>query len=219
MARLKVAFLWLVPPTVFSGLFFLIAGHVDLPGVWGVLGVLAVFTLLTLRRIDPGLLRERYAPGPGNRDRLTRPLTLVFLVMHWVLTALDVGRYHWSPVPWEVQLIGLVGYAVALGGVYWAMRANPFYSCVVRIQTDRGQRPITAGPYRFVRHPGYTATMLGMLCGGLAFGSWVGLLPLVGVVGLFLRRTLVEDRMLRTELPGYADYAGRVRYRLVAGVF
>jgi len=114
---------------------------------------------------------------------------------------------------------GLVGYAVAMGGVFWAVRVNPFYSSVVRVQGDRGQRPVTTGPYRFVRHPGYTGTLLAMVCGGLALGSWVGMLPIVGGVALFVRRTLVEDRMLRQELAGYADYAQRVRYRLVAGVF
>jgi len=209
----------LTPPLVIGGLFFLIAGRADLPTVWGLLAIIAAFTVVTLWRIDPGLLRERFSPGPGNRDRVTRPLTLVFLATHWVVAALDVGRFHWSPIPSQVQLVGLLGYAAALTGIHWAMRANPFYSSAVRLQADRGQRPVTNGPYRFVRHPGYTASMLGMVCGGLAFGSWVGLVPLAGVVGLFLRRTLVEDRMLRAELPGYIDYARRVPYRLVAGVF
>ena len=159
------------------------------------------------------------SPGPGNRDRVTRPITLILFLCHWVLTGLDVGRFQWSVVPWTLQLVGLVGYALSLAGVIWAMRVNPFYSSAVRIQTDRGHHPITAGPYRFVRHPGYTATGLGMICGGLAFGSWVGMLPLVGVLVLFIRRTLVEDRMLHRELAGYAEYAGQVRYRLVAGVF
>jgi protein-S-isoprenylcysteine O-methyltransferase Ste14 len=90
---------------------------------------------------------------------------------------------------------------------------------VVRLQADRGQRPVMAGPYRFVRHPGYTGTLLGLVCGGLALGSWAAMLPVVGGVALFVRRTVVEDRMLRHGLAGYADYARRVPYRLVAGVF
>jgi protein-S-isoprenylcysteine O-methyltransferase Ste14 len=214
-----MAAIWLLPPSVIMTGFFLLAGRIDLPMVWGVLGLLAVFTIVVVWRIDRALIRERVSPGPGNRDRLTRPAILVLLLAHWLLAALDVGRFQWSPIPWPVQLAGLVGYAASLVGVYWAMRANPFYSSVVRLQADRGQHPVTAGPYRFVRHPGYTATMLANVCGGLAFGSWVAMVPLVGVVVLFLRRTLVEDRMLATGLEGYADYAGRVRYRLVAGVF
>ena len=218
MSRPILLALFLLPPLAIGGLFFLVAGRADLPIVWGLLATIAAFTVVTLWRIDPGLLRERLSPGPGNQDRVTRPLTFVFLVLHWVLAALDV-RFDWSPIPWEVQFVGLLGYAAALTGIHWAMRANPFYSSVVRVQADRGQRPVTDGPYRLVRHPGYTGSILGMICGGLAFGSWVALVPLSGVVALFLRRTLVEDRMLRAELPGYADYARRVPYRLVAGVF
>jgi len=209
----------LLAPLPVGGIIFLAAGRVDLPMVWGVLGIVTVFAALMLARMDPGLVRERLRPGPGNRDRLTRPLGVALLLAHWVVAGLDVGRFHWSPIPWELQLVGLVGYAVAMAGVLWAIWVNPFYSSVVRLQADRGQRPVTAGPYRFVRHPGYTGTVLAMAFGGLALGSWVGMLPVVGGVALFVRRTLVEDRMLRQELAGYADYAQRVRYRLVAGVF
>jgi protein-S-isoprenylcysteine O-methyltransferase Ste14 len=99
------------------------------------------------------------------------------------------------------------------------MRANPFYSSAVRVQADRGHRVVEAGPYRFVRHPGYTGTMAGMLFGALALGSWAGVVPVLGVVALFVRRTAVEDRLLRHDLPGYADYARRVRFRLVAGAY
>jgi protein-S-isoprenylcysteine O-methyltransferase Ste14 len=209
----------LLAPVIVGGIVFLAAGRADLPMVWGVLGIVTACTALMLGRMDPGLVRERLRPGPGNRDRLTRPLGVALLLSHWVVAGLDVGRFHWSPIPWDLQLVGLVGYAVAMGGVVWAVRVNPFYSSVVRLQADRGQRPVTSGPYRFVRHPGYTGTLLAMVCGGLALGSWVGMLPIVGGMALFVRRTLVEDRMLRQELAGYADYAQRVRYRLVAGVF
>jgi len=113
----------------------------------------------------------------------------------------------------------VAGYAVAMAFLFWAMSANPFYSSVVRVQTDRGHHPVDAGPYRFVRHPGYTATMFGAFAGGLALGSWLAMLPLLALGVLFLRRTLLEDRMLQEELPGYAEYARRVKSRLIAGVF
>jgi len=219
MARTIMLCCWICFPAIAAVILFVSAGRMDLPMVWGVLGILAFFSLLLFTRTDPALLRERMRPGPGNRDRVTRPVTLVLFLSHWILTGLDIGRFQWSPVPWTLQLFGLVGYAVSMAGVIWIMRVNPFYSSVVRVQTDRGHRTITTGPYRLVRHPGYAATLLGMTCGGLALGSWVGMLPLVGVLALFIRRTLLEDRMLQRELAGYAEYAGRVRYRLVAGVF
>jgi protein-S-isoprenylcysteine O-methyltransferase Ste14 len=70
-----------------------------------------------------------------------------------------------------------------------------------------------------VRHPGYLATLFAMFSGGVALGSWLAMLPVLGFAALFVRRTLLEDRILLLELPGYAAYAQRVRSRLIPGVF
>jgi len=206
-------------PAIVAGIVFVAAGRIDLPFVWGVAGIIATLYLLLAIFGDPGLARERLAPGPGNRDRLTRSLGGVFLLSHWIIAGLDVGRFHWSPVPWQVQTAGLIGFAAALSVNFWALRVNRFYSSVVRVQTDRGQQTITSGPYRFVRHPGYAATLFAMFAGGLALGSWLAMIPILGFAALFVRRTLLEDRMLQQELAGYADYAQRVKYRLVPGIF
>jgi protein-S-isoprenylcysteine O-methyltransferase Ste14 len=101
----------------------------------------------------------------------------------------------------------------------WAVRTNRFFSPVVRIQSDRGHHVIDTGPYRFLRHPGYAGLLLSAACGAAALGSWWSLLPLVPSVFLFVRRTGMEDRFLRADLTGYADYAERVQYRLVPGVW
>jgi protein-S-isoprenylcysteine O-methyltransferase Ste14 len=219
MSRLATAFRSLAAPAVIAVIIFVSAGRWDLPFVWAVLGELAAFYLFLAAFTDPEMLRERQAPGPGNQDRLTRFLGGPLLLGHWVLAGLDVGRFHWSPVPWEVQVAGLVGYAAALGVNFWAMRANRFYSSVVRVQTDRGHHTVADGPYRFVRHPGYTATLFAMLSGGVALGSWLAMLPILGFAATFVRRTLLEDRLLQLELPGYAAYAQRVRSRLIPGLF
>lgn len=168
---------------------------------------------------DRGMMRERLSPGPGNKDRLTRLLGGAILLAHWIVAGLDVGRFQWSPVPWEMQLAGVVVYAAALVILFWAMHANPFYSSVVRVQTERGHYAVASGPYRFVRHPGYAASLLAMLAGGVALGSWLALLPMLVFFALFIRRTLVEDRLLLQELHGYAEYSRKVRYRLVVGLF
>ena len=219
MAAVKVVAAVFVAPLVGIGIYFIAAGSWKLPPAWGILVVLWLFCAGAAVRFDRSLIRERVSPGPGNRDHLTRPASALLILAHWILAGIDVGRTHWSPVPVALQWIGVVGYALSMAGMLWAMRANPYYSSVVRIQADRGQRAVTTGPYRFVRHPGYTFTALAIVTGGLALGSWVGMLPLVAVIALFVRRTLLEDRMLHRELGGYAEYAGRVRYRLVAGVF
>src|SRR5262249_26405863 len=200
MSRLVMPLVWAAFLTVIASVIFVSAGRADLPMGWGVLGVLGIFFVLTFTSIDPALMRERLRPGAGNLDRLTRPLTLVLMLGSLFIAGLAVGRFHWSPIPSEVQLVGLIGYAVAMAGAFWAVRANPFYSSAVRLQRDRGQRAITGGPYRFVRHPGYAATVLAMVCGGLALGSWIAMLPVLAVIAIFVRRTLVEDRMLHDGL-------------------
>ena len=143
-----------------------------------------------------------------------------FFLAHFIVAGLDVGRFGWSgPVPLVVHGTGLLFY---VSGIALAMRAlvvNRFFSPVVRIQEERGHRLITEGPYRFVRHPGYAGMLLSFLGSGLVLGSWWSLLPLIPVVVLILRRTILEDHYLREHLEGYVGYAERVRYRLLPGVW
>lgn len=219
MSKLTFAIRSLVPPAVLAGIVCAAAGRLDLPFVWGIAAVMAAFHLLLAAFVDPTLLSERQAPARGNVDRLTRPLGVALVLVHWVIAGLDVGRLHWSVVPWPVQAAGVAGFVAALAVNFWALRVNRFYSSVVRIQPDRGHHAIVDGPYRFVRHPGYAATLFAMFSGGIALGSWLAMIPVLGFAALFIRRTLLEDRMLQQELAGYAEYAQRVKYRLVPGIF
>ena len=219
MSKLTFAIRSLIPPAVLGGIVCAAAGRLDLPFVWGIAGVMAAFHLLLAAFVDPTLLSERQSPASGNVDRLTRPLGVALVFVHWVIAGLDVGRLHWSPVPWQVQAAGVAGFVAALAVNFWAMRVNRFYSSVVRIQPDRGHQTIVDGPYRFVRHPGYAATLFAMFSGGIALGSGLAMIPVLGFAALFIRRTLLEDRMLQQELTGYAEYAQTVKYRLVPGIF
>ena len=206
---------------VLGGILFVSAGRLNLPMFWAYLVVTVVLsslTLLLLYRHSPGLIKERLHPGPGEQDRLTIPLVILILVMHLGIAGLDVGRFHWSgKMPQPVQFLGLIGYAIGLGLFSWAMLVNQFFSSAVRIQADRNQYVVTAGPYRYVRHPGYSGAILYLLCSGLALGSWWSILPVLFAVADVIRRTRLEDRMLQEELSGYTEYAQKVRYRLVPG--
>ena len=206
-------------PAIAGGIIFLAAGRFDLPAVWGILVLLTAMMVAMVVVADPTMIRERVRPGPGNQDRFTQPASAVLLVAHWVIAGLDIGRLHWTSVPAVIQWPALAGYAACLIFLLWCLKVNRFYSSVVRIQTDRGHEPITSGPYAIVRHPGYAASIVSALCGGLAMGSWLGMMPILLFVGLFVRRTLVEDDMLTRELPGYDEYARRVRFRLIPGLF
>lgn len=116
----------------------------------------------------------------------------------------------------------VAGYAGVLAGIAitcWAQAANPFFEPGVRIQTERHQRVIDTGPYRFVRHPGYVAALLLFAGMALALHSLWALVPAAIASALLVLRTSWEDRLLHAELPGYAAYAQRVRWRLVPGLW
>ena len=106
-----------------------------------------------------------------------------------------------------------------LAGLTWAESVNKHFEPTVRIQTERGHTVVDTGPYTIVRHPGYLAASLLVLGMPLALGSFWALIPAVISYLLLVVRTALEDRTLQDELPGYREYAERVRYRLIPGVW
>jgi protein-S-isoprenylcysteine O-methyltransferase Ste14 len=194
------------------------AGRPDIPMFWLYLAVIAAVSAAGLFLIDEDLARERMRPGgqpPGLR------LYFIFLVCvaHWTIAGLD-RRCHWSDtVPLSLRLAALVVFAAGLAFFIWAMHVNRFFSSVVRIQRERGHHVVTGGPYRWVRHPGYAGVIPATIASGLALCSWLA--TAVGALGvpLLIWRTIVEDRTLRAELPGYGDYAQHVRWRLLPRVW
>ena len=217
---LNIALRVILGTAVLIALLFGCAGRWDLPFVWAYLVVLVGSMVVAMFVIDRGLLRERAKPGPGGLDRGLRFTVMPFFATHLVVASLDVGRFGWSgELPAPVQVACLVGLAASMALSTWAVRVNRFFSPVVRIQSERDHRLITGGPYRWVRHPGYTAATGSMLFGGPALGSWWSMLVLVPVFALMLRRTIVEDAYLHEHLDGYTDYAKQVRHRLIPGVW
>jgi len=203
-----------------AAILFISAGRLDLPWFWALIGVYAVLLSAAIRGIDPDLIRERHHPAPGGEDRSLRWRAVPFFLAHFIVAGLDVGRFGWSgPVPLVVHGTGLLFYVSGIALAIRALVVNRFFSPVVRIQEERGHRLITEGPYRFVRHPGYAGMLLSFLGSGLVLGSWWSLLPLIPVVVLILRRTILEDRYLRKHLEGYVGYAERVQFRLLPGVW
>ena len=117
------------------------------------------------------------------------------------------------------RLIALAAGALGYGLFVWATAANAFFSQVVRIQTERGHTVATGGPYRFVRHPAYLGVIAYEAAVSVLLGSWPALALSAVSVAMLVARTALEDRALRAELPGYADYAVRVRSRLLPGIW
>jgi protein-S-isoprenylcysteine O-methyltransferase Ste14 len=209
-----------------SGLFvvaaaaalFAAAGTVAIANFWVYLAILAVVMIVSFAALDPDLLRERMRPG-GKKSPLSLRIFSLVLFVHWIVAGLDRGRFHWSDdVPGWLQGVCLfaAGYALAL----WAMRVNRFFSSVIRVQTERGQHVVTTGPYAFVRHPGYTAGILIIAASGPALGSWLAAALVVTFsLPFLLYRAITEDQFLQGELAGYSDYAARVRWRLLPGIW
>ena len=209
----------LVMESVMAAVLFGGAGRLDLPWFWALMALHAVLVSFAMYVIPPDLRAERMRPGPGEQDRHLRLLLIPLLFIHVLVAGLD-ARFSWSSEPGAVvRVIGLVGMVASMGLSTWAMYTNRFFSSAVRLQEDRGHRVVTGGPYRFVRHPGYTGMLACAVSGGLALGSWYAFIPLLAAVCVVGLRASREERFLGTALEGYAEYANRVRYRLVPGLW
>jgi protein-S-isoprenylcysteine O-methyltransferase Ste14 len=210
---------------LFFGAIFWAAGRLDWKAGWAYLALLvssqSVVGLCVWRR-NPELIKRRARIGRGTKTWDKYWLALFALTYFSVLLvgALDNGRHGWSKMSLWLWPVGAGLHILCLAVITWAMEVNPFFEKTVRIQNDRGHRVIDSGPYRLVRHPGYAGTIVGfILSPPLLLGSWWAFIPATLAAMMMVIRTVLEDRTLRAELPGYEDYARRVRYRLVPGVW
>ena len=206
-----------------AAVLFGAAGTLAVPMFWIYLvlfAVLCVAASIAVNLLSPDLVKERVWPGEGEQDRVRVRALNVLMFAQMLLAGLDVGRLRWSAtVPFTLQILGLIGFAMGMGLTTWAMLVNRFFSSAVRLQPDRGQQVVSSGPYRLVRHPGYSGGLLLLLSTGVALGSWIAIVPILLIVPFMVRRTLIEERMLASALPGYAKYMQRVRSRIVPGVW
>lgn len=206
--------------TVLWGIVFGAAGTLRLPWVWALAAVHALLMTVAGCFMDPTLGRERLRPGPGAQDTVTKRILSMLLLAHLVIAGMDVGRFHWSPlIPVPPRAAALAVFTIAMSFSLRAMVVNRFFSSVVRLQTDRGHHVITDGPYRFVRHPGYTGLFTSAMAGAIVIGSWWSLLPLAAMAVVLIRRVVMEDAFLHRELAGYPQYAAGVRYKLLPGLW
>jgi protein-S-isoprenylcysteine O-methyltransferase Ste14 len=175
-------------------------------------------------RRHPGLMAERQnmekAQSAKAWDKVLAPLMALSVTFPLVIVAGLDHRFGWSP-EFPLWLIVLGFLLIALGYAFasWALIENRFFSSVVRIQVDRGHVVCDSGPYRIVRHPGYAGNMLALPGMVLALSSMWTLIPVAVALIIAVIRTVLEDQTLQDELPGYRDYARRVRYRLIPGIY
>ena len=197
------------------------AGRLDWSEAWVLLGLsFAAGLAFTLGR-DPELAAERRNVQAGKRwDKVLVGITVLLGPMAtWITAGLDC-RLRWSnAMPSPAFPAGVAAALLAAALTAWAMRSNRFFSAVVRIQKDRGHTVVDCGPYRYIRHPGYAGMSVFALATPLILGSYWALAPAVATASAIGLRTVLEDLTLHHELDGYADYARRVRFRLVPAVW
>ena len=202
---------WGLITTSLSGLLFLAAGTSHVVSLRVYLALFSAWLLVTMLAVDPRLAQERAHPRNTGIDDGLRFATGFLFLLTLTVAALSVGRF--CPifnVPTPVRGAALVVFSLSGSLQAWAMIVNPFFSPLVRLQTERGHNVIAHGPYHFVRHPGYLAMSISVPASALAIGSWIALIPAGGFVLLIKRRAQLEDEFLRNNLSGYIAYARRV---------
>jgi protein-S-isoprenylcysteine O-methyltransferase Ste14 len=211
---------------VMAAVLFLAAGNWLWPEGWAFIVIFAVgsaaFVAWLLKR-DPALLASRMdLSARKNQPWWDRLFLLVFIGFWFVwlaFMAADAQRWHRSHMPVWLEAAGAVLIVAGFAATMPVFAANSFAAPAIEVQEQRGQRVIDSGPYALVRHPMYAAASLYLIGLPLLFGSWFGLIgTAVFLIGVSWR-AVGEERTLTRELPGYADYMNRVRWRLVPHVW
>lgn len=204
-----------------AAVLLLAAGTWRWPAAWAYFGVyLLCYTagLTWVAAVNPAVINERgrKAENTERFDRRFHRLMPLLIFGGLIVGGLD-HRFDWSAVPLVVQVAGLLLLIPALLLAVWVLATNAYASRVVRLQD--GHQVVTTGPYRYVRHPMYSGTLLSWVAAALALGSWWMLIPAAAGIALFIWRTAREDATLQNKLPGYVAYTRQTRYRLLPGVW
>lgn len=221
---LKFALLVLLGMATLLALILVPAGRVDWMAGWIYVAVLMLswsVTFALMWRNNPELMRRRMSAGAGTRtwDRLVLVPFRLSTFAIFVVAGLDAVRFSWSSMPSAWWPVGLLLHLAGLTIVTASMLTNRHFEGTVRIQSDRHHQVVSTGTYAYVRHPGYVGILVTLLGAPFMLFSWWALVPFACVLLSLVVRTALEDRMLQLELPGYKEYAQRVRYRLVPGLW
>lgn len=220
MMRLRYAVKSFLGTSVFFVFMFAAAGTLRFQRGWLLFGVSVIGLILNLIVImrNEDLMNERSSSGKNAKswDKKILGIYALLTLISYVTAGLDAGRFHWSPD--YGLLTAAPGVTLILIGstlFMFARMANNFFSSVARIQQERNHRVCSSGIYRVVRHPGYLGMIVSLIGFPLVTGSMCSCIPVLPALSLLFLRTILEDRMLRDELPGYAEYSRKTKYRLL----
>ena len=223
MAKVLVGLLVATMVVVAAGFVFVNAPRLGWTLGWIYVGIIVAtltINMTCLLRWNPDLIRRRMRVSKFSKtwDKVWVVLFGVAMIAIYVVAVME-ARDRVSSAPGAAWLLGLAIFVPGWALAIWSMVVNPFFEKTVRIQTDHGHRVIDTGPYAYVRHPGYVGFVGWILSTPLLLASaWAFVPALLAVAGIVIR-TALEDRTLHAELPGYPEYAARVRFRLIPGVW
>jgi len=204
-------------------LLFVSAGTVRYAQAWTYLAIfLGASTVITidLMRKDPALLERRMHGGPAAERLPAQKIIMLFTSLGFISLLVVPGldhRFGWSRVPKALVWAGDILVAVGFWGIARVYRENTYAAATIGLAEN--QHVISTGPYAIVRHPMYACASWYLIGTPLALGSIWGFMPIVATLPFLIWRLLDEERFLSANLPGYAEYRARVRYRLIPFVW
>ncbi len=202
-------------------ILFISAGTIWWLWAWIYLGIGILILAANALVLDPGLVAERGKKKKDVKkfDKIITNINIIPAISIMIISGLEY-RFGWSgKLTLYYHITGI--FLMVLGNTLftWAMVSNKYFSTSVRIQVDRNHKVAQGGPYAWVRHPGYTGYIIFTFATPMILGSLWGLLPAGVTFVLFIIRTILEDNTLQNELDGYREYAARVKYLLIPGIF
>jgi protein-S-isoprenylcysteine O-methyltransferase Ste14 len=208
-------------------IFFSAAGQLEIARAWlffALTFIYYVVSFIILYRFNHELIHHRGGSAfRGDSKQWDKYILLIYTFLgvygQFFVAGWDFGHIHWFYLGLEYMVVGITLFIISDVMIVWAMVQNPFFEPTVRIQRERGQKVISSGPYRVVRHPGYLAGILWHLAMPLIFGSALTLVYSLLIIVLLVVRTYLEDKTLQAELEGYQEYTKKTRSRLLPGVW
>ena len=223
MLKVFVGLIIVAMIALFAGFVFVNASRLGWTLGWiyvGIIIAVLMINLVCLGLWNPELIerRMRLTKFTKTWDKVWAVLFAFGILAIYVVAVME-ARDRISNAPGVAWIVGLAIFVLGWALAIWSMVVNPFFEKTVRIQTDQGHRVIDTGPYAYIRHPGYVGFAGWMLSTPLLLASTWAFVPALISVILLVIRTALEDRTLESELPGYAEYGSRVRFRLIPGVW
>ena len=210
---------------VAGSVLFLPAGTLKFWEAWVCLAIVFIPTLIFciyFYKHDPVMVERRFQRGERVKEqKVVMKLAGVICVVAPLVTGLD-HRFGWTreltgAVPLWPRIMAQVMVLGSYLMTFWVTNVNRFASRT--IQVEAGQKVISDGPYRFVRHPMYFGGLVFWLFTGLALGSYVALPFFALLIPVMVLRLLNEEKVLKQELPVYEAYCQKTRFRLVPHVW